>query len=139
MRKDKLTIIILIAIFIVIISLAFKQTRKTSSPTPPPTSQKQTKITSANKEGIVEITDKGFSPQTIAIKKGSSVTWINHATFFHDIESDPHPSHSLSPFLNTDEPLIKNDSVTINFEKTGTYTYHDELNPLKFKGSVVVE
>lgn len=86
----------------------------------------------------VEITKAGFYPATISVKKGSVVTWTNKDTKPHQVASDPHPTHTALPGLGS-IVLTKGDSFSFIFEKTGTYTYHDHLNPLKFKGTIIVE
>jgi plastocyanin len=70
----------------------------------------------------VEITAKGFSPATISVKKGTL-----------------HPTHTNLAGFDSVANLKTNDTYSFLFEKTATYTYHDELNPLKFKGTVVVK
>lgn len=86
----------------------------------------------------VTITDKGFSPATIKVKKGSQVTWTNLDKAPHLVASDPHPTHTLLPGLES-PVLLSNDSYSFIFEKVGSFTYHDHLNPYKFKGTVIVE
>lgn len=87
----------------------------------------------------VTITEQGFVPQTILIKKGSTVNWTNRDNKPHRVTSDPHPTHSVLPTLGEDNLLITGASYTYTFNKTGTFTYHDEQNPLKFKGVVIVK
>ena len=86
----------------------------------------------------VSITKNGFVPATIQIKKGSQVTWTNNDTSPHQVITDPHPSHTNLKGLDSD-PLAAGESFTFTFEKTGTYGYHDEMNPLIIKGTVIVK
>ena len=87
----------------------------------------------------VEVTASALQPETIKIKKGGSVTWINKDTAPHLIESDPYPEASTLPSLNSGEALSTGESYTHTFDETGTFTYHDQLNPSTLKGAVVVE
>lgn len=87
----------------------------------------------------VQITASGFVPETIKIKQGESVTWVNTDTAPHQIAADPLPSHSKLPSLVTDQSLNQNESFTFTFDKKGTYTYHDPLNPDALKATVIVE
>lgn len=87
----------------------------------------------------VNITAQGFVPQTILVKKGSSVNWTNRDNKPHQIASDPHPTHSLLLTLGKGKLLPAGSSFTLTFDRTGTFTYHDEQNPLKFKGVVIVK
>ena len=88
-------------------------------------------------KNVVSITAGGFSPQTITIKVGESVTWTNNDSENHTVNSDPHPTHTLNPFLNLG--LIKTaEQKSVTISKTGTFTYHDHLNP-SLTGSITVE
>lgn len=87
----------------------------------------------------VVITAARFTPSTIKIKKGQSVAWVNQDGQAHQIASDPYPSEDLLPALNSQEPLARGESYTFTFDKAGTYTYHDHLNPLALRGTVIVE
>lgn len=96
------------------------------------------KQTSATPIASVQITGNAFSPSTIRIKKNQSVTWTNGDTTTHKVASDPYPSQTILPGLDS-SVLNQNDAYTFTFEKTGTYTYHDALNPTAFRGTVIVE
>lgn len=90
-------------------------------------------------QAVVTITDQGFSPSTIKVKKGTQVTFTNLDTKLHRVASDPYPTHSTLPGFDSVEPLNVNDSYSYIFEKSGTFTYQDYLNPYKIKGTVIVE
>lgn len=85
----------------------------------------------------VDIKANQFISGTIKIKPGTTVTWTNKDTKPHRIAADPHPAHDSSPGLLSDD-LNKGDSYSYVFEKTGTFTYHDELQPFKLHGTVIV-
>lgn len=87
----------------------------------------------------VQITDSAFVPETIKIKQGQSVTWVNNGSNLHQVAADPYPSHSKLPSLFSEESLDQNESYTFTFDKAGTYTYHDPLNPTSLKATVIVE
>lgn len=93
----------------------------------------------ASQTAEVYITSQGFEPATVKIKKGQSVQWTNRDEAPHQIASDPHPTDDSLPGLNDDIPLNANNSFSYIFEESGTYAYHDELNPLKFNGTIIVE
>lgn len=86
----------------------------------------------------ITITDQGFIPATIKIKKNTQVKWKNMDKVSHQVASDPHPTHTGLPGLES-PALLTNDSYSFTFDKTGAFTYHDHLNPFKFKGTVIVE
>lgn len=87
----------------------------------------------------ITITKDGFVPSAVKIKKGQSVEWTNTDTKLHQVAPDPHPSHTSLPELAETDPIELDESISFSFEKTGTFTYHDHLNPLKFKGTIVIE
>lgn len=96
-------------------------------------------FTGTDQNATVTISANGFTPQTIKIKKGQTIEWINDDSNSHQIASDPFPDHSTLPDLFVESPLGKGESFSYTFEKTGTFTYHDQLKPAAFKGTVIVE
>jgi plastocyanin len=95
--------------------------------------------TQAESVASVQITESGFVPETIKIKQGQSVTWTNTDSKLHQVAADPYPTHSKLPSFLSEESLSQNESYSFNFDKAGTYTYHDPLNPTTFKATVIVE
>lgn len=65
----------------------------------------------------VRIANMAFSPATLTVPAGITVTWINRDGDEHSVESDGKgfPSSTL---LNTGE------TYAYTFTKPGTYTYH---------------
>lgn len=90
-----------------------------------------------NAKNIVKIQSSGFVPQSITVKAGEMVTWVNSDSVNHDLRSAVHPTHLVYPPLNLG--LIKpGEEKSLSFPKAGTYKYHDHLNPSS-TGSVTVE
>jgi plastocyanin len=104
---------------------------QTSNPSATTTEQATTASVVINKDG--------FLPATIKVKKGTTVTWTNQDASPHRVASDPHPTHEGLPGLDSGEPLAKGDTYSFTFEKTGTFTYHDHLNPMTLQATVVIE
>lgn len=104
------------------------------SPVTPPTTK-----TSAVKQAKITITKDGFVPAVIQVKKGTEVIWTNTDETAHQVASDPHPTHDKLKDLGDGEVLAKGESFSFIFEKSGSFTFHDHLNPIKFKGEVIVE
>ncbi len=86
----------------------------------------------------VSITSSGFIPSSISIKKNQAVLWINNDSALHQVSSDPYPSNNGLPNLNSPK-LNLNSNYSYNFDKVGKFTYHDNLNPYKFQGAVIVK
>jgi len=137
--SKKVVILVLVILALIVagvgIVMQFKSDEKK-----PTTSKTDTSATPAAliEPAEVSISKDGFLPATIKVRKGQSVNWTNQDDAIHQIAADPHPSHSSLPELLGD-PLSKGESYSFTFEKSGTFTYHDELNPTKFSGVVIVE
>jgi plastocyanin len=98
---------------------------------PQPTQAKQVK------EANVTVTNSGFDPATINIKAGTTVVWINKSGQNATVNSDIYPNNLLWSFLNLGE-FDNNSNVSVVFEKSGKYTYHNQLSPNQ-KGTIVVQ
>lgn len=92
---------------------------------------------SAKVEHLVTQTSKGFSPQTITVKLGETVVWVNEDKVTHNVSSALHPTHQAYPPLNLgDYEATQKMSITI--PTPGTYKYHDHLYP-NLTGTIIVE
>lgn len=98
-----------------------------SSPTP-------TASTSAT---VISINNTGFTPQTVTIKAGETVTWVNTDTTTHNVSSAIHPTHLLYPPLNLGT-IKTGGSQSLSFPIAGSYKYHDHIYP-KLSGTIVVQ
>ncbi|MCL4353860.1 cupredoxin domain-containing protein [Patescibacteria group bacterium] len=101
----------------------------------PPTASKTARPTKAP-EASVLLTKSGFEPTELKIKAGTRVIWTNNSGGSATVNSDNHPAHLLYPFLNLGT-FSSSSSVQLIFEKAGTYSYHNHLNPTQ-KGKVIV-
>lgn len=88
-------------------------------------------------EATVEVTENGFDPASVTVKVGAEVEWENKTNATANVSSDDHPTHKLYPLLNLGS-FDKGKSVSVVFDKAGTYTYHNHLSP-SMTGTVVVE
>lgn len=114
-------------------------TQKQVQASPYPTIQTQASPSAQPNIGsaTVTLTQSGFDPQTLTVKVGTKVTWTNKSGATATVNSAVHPIHALFPFLNLGS-FDDGSSVEVVFDKTGTYTYHNHLNPSQ-TGTVVVE
>ncbi len=106
-----------------------------NSPSAPPT-QQATSSESGKSTIYTTVTPGGFDPSEVTIKTGNKVVWTNRSGDFVTVSSDPHPTHTDYPPLNLGR-FDDGASVELVFDKAGTYTYHNHLNPAQ-KGKVVV-
>ncbi|MEK7573149.1 MAG: hypothetical protein AAB531_01865 [Patescibacteria group bacterium] len=142
------TLIIVIALLIVIggaLLIGGKLTNKKSgntTQTSVPTTAQQTQ---SNQNGQVQvgkpitetietvnITSSGFNPQSITIKNGSKVIWINKSGADVNIV----PTNKYAPLTLGQFP--NNSSVQLLFDKAGTYTYQNQLKTSQ-TGTVIVQ
>lgn len=90
------------------------------------------------KPGPALVTIKRFqvTPGVVTILKGNQVTWVNQDFNNYLIESDF--TNTPGEIQFSSPPLGQNESFSYRFDTPGTYTYHDTLNVLNFRGKVVV-
>lgn len=94
----------------------------------------------------VRITESGFSPSTVTIKLGETVTWVNDDTGIHWPASAAHPTHTVYPegggcigsAFDACTGLRQGESWSFTFNQAGSWDYHDHLKP-GFFGKVIVE
>ena len=90
---------------------------------------------------VVTITASGVSPQTIQIRVGERVLFVNNDSVVHEMSSDLHPSHLACPVINQVGTVSPGQSKeTGNFVTAQTCTYHDHLAALNpgLLGSIVI-
>ena len=85
----------------------------------------------SNKQNRIEIKDFAFNPQTITIKAGEKVTWINR-------DEEPHTIVSVEKQFKKSSALDTDQEFTITAGPPGTYTYYCSVHP-KMTGTIVVE
>ena len=76
----------------------------------------------------VVITSSGFVPATLSIAPNTKVVWTNSDTKPHQIQANPHPTGDSLNELKS-EILANAQSYNYTFTQTGSYSYHDYLNP----------
>ena len=92
---------------------------------------------SAPSGNTVEITAAGFSPKTLTISAGETVTFANKDAAPHWPASAAHPTHAVYPEtggcigskFDACRGLNEGESFAFTFNAKGTWKYHDHLNP----------
>ncbi len=97
---------------------------------------------STDKGGVVTkasvtYTDSGFTPNTITVKKGTTVTFANQSIKGMWVASALHPTHQLLPGFDQLKSVQKGGTYDYAFVKVGTWKYHNHVN-VGDLGSVVV-
>lgn len=103
----------------------------------PTTSSATPSSTTTHEQNAVTLTQDGFSPATLTVKVGQTVTWTNSSGSTATVNSDPHPTHTAYPPLNLGS-FANGASLSLSFPKAGTYGYHNHFNPGE-KGTIVVQ
>jgi plastocyanin len=78
----------------------------------------------------VTIQNFAFTPASITVPKGTTVTWVNEDSANHLIVSDTQGTF-------TSNSLPKGAKYSFKFDTPGTYPYHCSLHP-SMKGTVIV-
>lgn len=139
----KLIIVLILSVMltVAVVSLAFN---RGSDPGSENSGTNQTSETGDNqpqsseevKPGTVTIENYRFTPQTLTVKKGTKVTWINKDTVRHNAAAADNTAPGV--FIE-DAPLLgKNETYSLTFDTAGTFDYICSPHPY-MKGKVVVE
>jgi plastocyanin len=86
--------------------------------------------TNSGKQNRIEIKDFAFNPQTLTVKSGETVTWINR-------DEEPHTVVSVEKQFKKSTALDTDQTFTITADAPGTYTYFCSVHP-KMTGTIVV-
>jgi len=101
-----------------------------TSPSGPATT---TPVTPAEGSNAITIKNFAFSPATLTVRTGTTVTWANQDTAPHQIASDPG-----TPVAFSSDSLAKGASYRFTFTQPGTYTYYCTIHPT-MKGTIIVQ
>lgn len=84
-----------------------------------------------NTKNKIEIKDFMFSPPTITVKSGETITWINR-------DEEPHTIVSVGKQFPKSSALDTDQEFSITVSAPGTYEYFCSVHP-KMTGTIVVE
>jgi len=137
MKKIVILIIIIVGAYFVI-----KSATKPSMPI----SQILENKTSVTKESIITYTDTGYSPSTLEIKAGETVTFKNESSQSMWPASAMHPNHRdypttggcLGSTFDACQGVQPGENWSFKFDIAGNWKYHDHLIPKNF-GAVTVK
>lgn len=85
---------------------------------------------------VVSYTDNGFSPDSITVKKGDTVNFVNNSSKKMWVASNVHPTHKEYPeagtcFTTVFAPtcgLASGGTFSFTFNLVGTWRYHNHLS-----------
>lgn len=81
--------------------------------------------------------EDSFEPETSTIKKGATVTFKNEDKVARWPASNLHPTHTIYPEFDPQQPVEAGQSWSFTFNKAGAWKYHDHLIP-SIRGIIVV-
>ena len=79
----------------------------------------------------IEIKDFAFNPQTITVKSGEKITWINR-------DEEPHTVVSVAKQFKKSTALDTDQEFTVVAGSPGTYSYFCSVHP-KMTGTIIVK
>src|SRR5882762_7227791 len=85
----------------------------------------------SSKQNKIEIKDFAFNPQTITVKSGEKITWINR-------DEEPHTIVSVEKQFKKSTALDTDQEFTVTAGAPGTYSYFCSVHP-KMTGIIIVE
>ncbi|MBI3251529.1 MAG: hypothetical protein HYZ62_01305 [Candidatus Andersenbacteria bacterium] len=85
----------------------------------------------------VTITADGFSPREVALDTSSTVIFLNKDSLAHWPASNAHPRHDIYPEFDPSQAIAPGDFWAFKPTKSGTWRYHDHLNPHR-QGTLIV-
>lgn len=88
---------------------------------------------SSDVPNVITVKNFAFSPDTLTVRTGTTVTWVNQDEAVHQIDTD-----GGVPVTFTSPSLDKGASYEFTFTQPGTYAYHCTIHPA-MKGTVIVE
>jgi nitrite reductase (NO-forming) len=90
--------------------------------------------TAATEEHTIHLTSLfAFSPSTLTVKAGTTVTWVNDDSTIHTVVGDTFDSRNEKK-----DGLGKGDTFSYTFNTPGTYPYHCTMHPF-MTGTVIVK
>lgn len=148
MQKGNKTVIAVIAVAIALAAAGavafFFMSNKSAAPKASDqtetttTTETPTNNTTSETDGtVISYTDSGFSPDSLTIKAGTSVTVKNNSTMQLEFASGDHPTHTKEPELNT-KTIGPGESTSFTPTKTGTWSFHNHFNSSD-TGTLIVE
>lgn len=101
---------------------------------------------SVTKVSTVEYNDRGFSPNTLEVDKGDTITFINKSSRNVWVASAAHPTHVKYPTtggcigstFDSCKGIARDGSWSFTFNEVGTWKYHNHID-IGRTGTIVVK
>jgi len=134
--------------------LLFGNSNTSDSGSVPSSSSNSGTTSQSNPSGsnTIAITSSGYSPSTLTINKGDTVTFVNQGSSSNWPASNVHPTHTSYPgssiqkcgssqesnIFDACHGLRGGESYSFTFNDAGSWRYHDHLHPTS-GGTIVVK
>jgi plastocyanin len=126
--------IVIVSACVIMLILACLSAGCTSySGTPGPAATAAATPVPAAAANAIAIKNFAFSPATLTVKAGTTVTWTNSDGTSHTVVSD-----TGAPVAFTSPPIANGASFLFTFTQAGTYPYHCSIHP-SMTGTIVVQ
>jgi plastocyanin len=117
---------------VVVVVLAACSSSSKQAATPTSSGGQSTVATSGGGQATVTAADtRQFTPVTLTITVGQTVTWTNAGTIDHTVTFDTGPAF--------DKPLAAGSTVTRTLSTAGTFTYHCTIHGPSMHGTIIVK
>ncbi len=115
------------------------KTTSTSSSSSQTSSSSSTQSTSQTQSAdTITYNGTAFSPASLTVKAGTTVTFVNNSDQPMWVASDPHPTHTDYPGFDELKSVDKGGTYSFKFDKTGSHGYHNHLDS-GIRGTIVVQ
>ena len=135
-RKRVLALIIIIIVIIVAIAAVLFYSTQNNNQNPQPSQPQISPNNNTNTTNgtssisTISIQNMTFNPDSLTVKTGTNVQWVNHDNVQHQIVSDSGAFQS--------EVLSNGESWNFFFAKSGVYGYHCGIHPNE-TGTIIVQ
>ncbi len=142
MKKAIIAVLILLVLGGGVLALTHKSNKTTpttsnTSTTPSSSTTSTSNSSHPSASATITYSDNGFSPATLTVKSGTTVTIKNNSSSDMQMDSNPHPVHTDDPELNVGL-VAAGQSATFTVTTKGTFGYHNHLDPSQ-GGSITVQ
>lgn len=125
--KKPIQILFIMGVFLLILFGGWKLSSTSSGPAP--TQPSTTTETLPEGEVVAEVLmgEDGYEPNTVTLKAGQAVRFVNKSSGNRWPASNIHPTHELYPEFDPKKELKPGETWTFTFHNKGTWRMHDHI------------
>ena len=138
MNRTPFIVVAAVIILAVVTGLVYLSNQGSSGSTTNTSSPSPSDTFNLSSEAVVTYQNGSFSPSSITVASGTTVQFMNQSSTPVWVASNPHPSHTDYPGFDALKEVAPGENYSFTFVKTGTWGYHNHLNPSE-GGAVVVK